>query len=76
MHDVRVSATVARTASRILFGRYWLYAAMASGDGASVVSNDEMRDHHFGARRSTHESIHSFERRARASAAPRPLPSR
>lgn len=27
---------------------YWLYAAMASGDGCRVISNDEMRDHHFG----------------------------
>ena len=27
---------------------YWLYAAMASGDECRVVSNDEMRDHHFG----------------------------
>ena len=27
---------------------YWLYAAMASGDSCRVVSNDEMRDHHFG----------------------------
>ena len=27
---------------------YWLYAAMASGRGCRVVSNDEMRDHHFG----------------------------
>jgi hypothetical protein len=28
--------------------RYWLYAAMASGERCKVVSNDEMRDHHFG----------------------------
>ena len=27
---------------------YWLYAAMASGDGCCVVSNDQMRDHSFG----------------------------
>lgn len=27
---------------------YWLYAALASGDQCKVVSNDEMRDHHFG----------------------------
>lgn len=27
---------------------YWLYAAMASGKDCKVVSNDEMRDHHFG----------------------------
>ena len=27
---------------------YWLYAALASGSGCKVVSNDEMRDHHFG----------------------------
>jgi hypothetical protein len=27
---------------------YWLYAALASGDGCSVVSNDQMRDHCFG----------------------------
>ena len=27
---------------------YWLYAAFASGGACRVVSNDEMRDHHFG----------------------------
>jgi len=27
---------------------YWLYAALASGDACSVVSNDQMRDHSFG----------------------------
>jgi hypothetical protein len=26
---------------------YWLHAALASGEGCRVVSNDEMRDHHF-----------------------------
>ena len=27
---------------------YWLYAAVAAGPGSLLVSNDEMRDHHFG----------------------------
>ena len=27
---------------------YWLYTAMSSGADCKVVSNDEMRDHHFG----------------------------
>ena len=27
---------------------YWLYAAFASGRACRAVSNDEMRDHHFG----------------------------
>lgn len=26
---------------------YWLYAAVQGRDGAYLVSNDEMRDHHF-----------------------------
>mmetsp|Transcript_14229 Transcript_14229/g.21502 ORF Transcript_14229/g.21502 Transcript_14229/m.21502 type:complete len:689 (-) Transcript_14229:323-2389(-) len=26
---------------------YWLYAAVAAGDNCYLVSNDEMRDHHF-----------------------------
>ena len=27
---------------------YWLAAAVAAGDAGWLVSNDEMRDHHFG----------------------------
>lgn len=27
---------------------YWLHTAMVCGEGCRVVSNDEMRDHHFG----------------------------
>ena len=27
---------------------YWLHAALASGAQCRVISNDEMRDHHFG----------------------------
>ena len=27
---------------------YWLHAAMASGPECLAISNDEMRDHHFG----------------------------
>jgi uncharacterized membrane protein YgcG len=27
---------------------YWLHAAVASGENCRVISNDEMRDHHFG----------------------------
>jgi hypothetical protein len=27
---------------------YWLHAAVVSGEGCRVVSNDQMRDHHFG----------------------------
>jgi proteinaceous RNase P len=27
---------------------YWLYAAVKSGERSLLVSNDEMRDHHFG----------------------------
>jgi len=27
---------------------YWLYAAILSGENCKVISNDEMRDHHFG----------------------------
>ena len=26
---------------------YWLHAAVSSGEGCKVISNDEMRDHHF-----------------------------
>ena len=26
---------------------YWLYAAVCSGDNILVVTNDQMRDHHF-----------------------------
>ena len=27
---------------------YWLHAALTCGEGCHVISNDEMRDHHFG----------------------------
>ena len=34
-----------------LFDRYWIYAAVTAGRQGLLVSNDEMRDHIFQARR-------------------------
>ncbi|KAH8074167.1 hypothetical protein JL720_10722 [Aureococcus anophagefferens] len=48
LHAWRRSKSLYSCALRNNDDWYWLYAAVAAGPGSLLVSNDEMRDHHFG----------------------------